>query len=147
MSSTDHLIITKDTEGDEGEYLLGSNVGEFYKNISTSEKLHFTFVLKTQAARSGWPTYYEPRVLVYVNGEFVSERVCRISEFTQIEQLRILFVKQTVEAGKSVCVDNIQVSSFGTSANSYHGALDNAYNDHSINLTECADSVLYNKNN
>ena len=147
LSSTDHLIITKDTEGDEGEYLLGSNVGEFYKNISTSEKLHFTFVLKTQAARSGWPTYYEPRVLVYVNGEFVSERVCRISEFTQIEQLRILFVKQTVEAGKSVCVDNIQVSSFGTSANSYHGALDNAYNDHSINLTECADSVLYNKNN
>lgn len=144
VSSTNHLMIKLDSDG---EYLLSSNYGDHYRQISTSEKLHFTFILKTQSANSGYPTTYDPKILVYVNGEFISENVCHIDEFLQFEQLRIFFVKQTVEAGKSVCVDNIQVSSFGAYANSYHGALDNAYNDHSINLTECADSVLYNKNN
>ena len=144
VSSTNHLMITK---GSDGEYLLSSNDGEHYRQISTSEKMHFTFVLKTKANNSGYPKPLNPKLLVYVNGEFISGNVCYISEFLQFEQLRIFFVYQTVESGKSVCVDNIQVSTFGTSANSYHGALDNAYNDHSINLTECADSVLYNKNN
>ena len=147
LTSTMHFMITKDAEGC---YYMDINGYAFeVKPISTSELLHFTFVVKTNtnANISGTTVSISPKVLIYVNGEFITDAACKMTSFTQFEQLRMLFIKQTVEAGKSVCVDNIQVSKFGTSTNNYHGALDNAYNDHSINLTECVDSVLYNKNN
>ena len=142
LSSTNHLMISKNAEGQY--YLNINNSDDVSREISTSEKLHFTFVIKTKVQSFG---YYDPKVLVYLNGEFITEQACSMSDFGQLEQLRILFVKQTVEAGKSVCLDNIQVSSFGTRSDGYSGALKAAYMDHSINLTECADSVLYNKTN
>ena len=145
LTSTNHLIITKNS--DDCYYLDTNNTGGVSREITTSEVLHFTFVIKTSVQNGGYPVTYDPKVLVYLNGEFITEKACNMSDFGQFEQLRILFVKQTVEAGKSVCMDNIQVSGFGTSADSYSGALSEAYKDHSINLTECVDSVLYNKNN
>ena len=145
LTSTNHFTITK--QSDDCYYLDINSGYRIQRIISTSEVLHFTFVVKTNTKSSGTSAGISPNVLIYLNGEFITEEACEITNFTQFEQLRMLFIKQTVEAGKSVCVDNIQVSKFGTSTNNYHGALSDAYNDHSINLTECADSVLYNKNN
>lgn len=146
VTSVDHFMIYKDSEN---KYSLDINglVGteqSIGKEISLSEKLHFTFLVKSRALNSGSSVTYRPDIQIYVNGEYFTSSACNINDFNQLEQLRVLFPNQTVKAGKSVCIDNIQVSTFGSTGNNYSGEIVDAWNDH-INLTECADSVLYKK--
>ena len=143
LQSTNHIVISQNSEG----YAVSVNNLEdvVSRDIDLSEKLHITFVLKTSIEQLGYPVRYKPGVIVYINGEYFTDRAIYISEFYSFEQLRIYFPNKTVEADRSVCLDNVQVSTFGTSKDSYFGALDEAFNDHSIKLTECIDSVLYGR--
>lgn len=145
VTSDNHFMIYKN---DDGGYSVEINGYQYSsdplnKEISLSEKLHITFLVKSRAV-SG--TSSRPDVQIYVNGEYLTDFACNIQHFYQFEQLRVLFPTQTVEAGKSVCMDNIQVSTFGSSGNTYSGDIKDAWNN-KTNLTECADSVLFTKNN
>ena len=53
----------------------------------------------------------------------------------------------SLDSDYNVNIDNFTVATFGNGNGEYSGAISEAARNSSINLTECADSVLFNKNN
>ncbi len=111
------------------------------KTISVpSEKVHITYVIDNASLYA--------RTRIYVNGEYLCGNLSLLSDtMSEINFLRVYFSSGFVDDGRSVCFDNFVVSTFGSGNEAYTGAISELFGDTSINLAECVDSVLYNKNN
>ena len=107
------------------------------KEFNGTEPIHVTYVIK--AVKSSGKYY--PQIALYLDGEKAITTV--LSETKDLASIRISLSKQIVEANKSVCLDNIQVSTFGDGSGSYDGAIASAFSENGYKLTKCADSVLY----
>ena len=84
------------------------------------------------------------KIKLYIDGEYKAIKAYS-SEMESLIYLRAYFGAGFVEENCSMNFDNFTVSTFGSGDGAYSGALEEAINNTSINLTECADSVLFHK--
>ena len=120
----------------DGEYYLCIYDGGIVDICTFENASHITFVIDTK----------DNLTKLYLDGEYIYEKENN-QNLEYLVYLRAYFPSGFVEDGCSVDFDNYTVSTFGNGDGTYSGAIDRAFNDRSINLTECVDSVLYNKNN
>ena len=133
--------IYKNSDGEAYFTIHGQESYVKLKTFNGTEPIHVTFVIK--GAKSG--SNYYPQVCIYLDGKRAMTTVLAAS--SDLMNMRLSIGKQVVEANKSVCLDNIQVATFGNGSGSYDGAIATAFSENGYSLTECIDSVLYNKNN
>ena len=107
------------------------------KEFNGTEPIHVTLVISPLQSGSN----YYPQICMYLDGERAITTV--LGATSDLFSIRFGMGKQTVSANKSVCMDNIQVSTFGDGSGSYDGAIATAFNENGYKLTKCADSVLY----
>ena len=133
--------IYKNTEGVGYFTIHGQESYVKLKKFNGTEPIHVTLVISPLKSGSD----YYPQICMYLDGERAITTV--LGATSDLYSLRFGMGRQTVSANKSVCMDNIQVSTFGDGSGSYDGAIATAFSENGYNLTECIDSVLYNKNN
>ena len=120
----------------EGRVYLAYYESNLIDICEIGDRVHLTFVISR----------VDSKIKLYVDGEYKHTNNYK-SDMESLIYLRAYFGQGFVEEGCFVNFDNFTVSTFGEATGTYTGAIRSAYNDTSINLTECADSVLYNKNN
>ena len=87
----------------------------------------------------------ENRYILYVNGKYITSEASPLLDYADLTHLRVFIGNHSVTAGESICLDNFTVATFGSGNGAYSGDISELFGDTSINLTECADSVLYKK--
>lgn len=133
--------IYKNTEGVGYFTIHGQESYVKLKEFNGTEPIHVTLVISPLKSGSN----YYPQICMYLDGERAITTV--LGATSDLFSIRFGMGKQTVSANKSVCMDNIQVATFGSGNGAYDGAIATAFSENGYNLTECVDSVLYNKNN
>ena len=133
--------IYKNTEG-VGYFTIHAHESSVkLKEFNGTEPIHVTLIIKPYNSGSN----YYPEICMYLDGERAIKTV--LGATSDLFSIRFGMGKQTVSANKSVCMDNIQVATFGSGNGAYNGAIATAFSEKGYSLTECIDSVLYNKNN
>ena len=133
--------IYESSEGGAYFTILGQEGAVVLKRFNGTEPIHVTLIVKPYKSGGN----YYPQICMYLDGEKAITTVLAATD--DLGSIRFGMGKQTVSANKSVCMDNIQVSTFGDGSGSYDGAIATAFSENGYSLTECIDSVLYNKNN
>ena len=142
-ASTSNLKIYNNSSDGIGPYLTinGNEFDYQYKVLESKERTHITFVIKSNSyVMNGLP-----KVSVYVDGELKSIDNISITNLGyKLAVLRMQIPQHSVVEDTSLCIDNFTVSTFG-SGSGYKGALNDIFGDSTKTLTDCVDSVLYEK--
>ena len=122
-------------------YLTFENSAYKSEPFDCTKRTHITYVVAMNVSSDG----YFPEVSVYVNGNYVVTFKNAIGNDVDLTKMRITCASSSSNkvVGTSVCVDNVTVATFGNGDGSYSGDISELFEDYSIELSECADSVLY----
>lgn len=124
----------------QGLYKINSFEGQ-EMTINDSSLNHFTWVIyiNHEDISSSW-------ALIYVNGYYAftftnifASESCSIASFRFDRSDKYA----TEGWAESICFDNFTVNVFGEGAGDYNGAIASLFEDSSITLDDCIDSVLY----
>ena len=137
-TTNDGSYIEIGTSSSDGNY-LAKRIDGTVESFGIGNEIHLTYVICINRSN-----IYLSVVKVYLDGEYLTS----FSSFphSSLVYLRAYFGVGYEVPGASVNFDNFTVSTFGNGDGSYKGDLVDLSKDNSITLTECADSVLFNKN-
>ena len=143
IDANPRLLLKNNYQGSTYPVLKSSTDYAFVEDLFEPTKpIHITFVCKIQGGQ------YEPatsETLVYLDGKLLTSGVNNFTHYN-LSSFELYFrASGKSQQGVSVCMDNFQVTTFGDGSENYTGALSDLYNDHSLTLDNCADSVLYKK--
>lgn len=127
----------------QGLYKINSFEGQ-EMTLDDTDVNHFTWVIyiNHEDISSSW-------ALIYVNGYYAFTFTnIFISESCSIASFRFDRSDKYATEGwaESICFDNFTVNVFGEGSGSYNGAISSLFEDSSITLDDCIDSILYSGN-
>ena len=112
------------------------NIESFMEPIDISAPFHVTILLSLYNEET------EPnRCYYYLNGNSYKNTTMDI--FLRALELNINFLSHNVNELESICIDNLQVYSYGESMSSYDGDLSKISGV--VSITNCSDWILYDK--
>ena len=124
-------------------FLTGKSWDATYVPYSNPQiPMHLTFII-TENSDSAY------RVSMYINGNHFKTVDYALQGFEKLYYLTLWFSKGSINAGHSVCFDNVQVMGFGNGDGSYSGSISELVdaNGNPMNLYFVEDSVVYKKYN
>ena len=130
------IAVSKESDGGNIR-LMHSNGGflsGYVKSEDFSSPVHCTYVVHTVGSDDSGYSFYINGELFYT-GDFLSGNKCTSFD--------VVIPRQEIFSSYSICIDNIQIYSYGNINDKYDGDLAGAIN--SLDLTQCRDWIYYGK--
>ncbi len=108
-------------------------------NYVFNTSFHLTYVFKFNREKPQLS-----QVAIYVDGEYLYSGTCDLT-VTELCTIRAHFKYCDFPKDGTVCVEHVSFYTFGNGDGTYDGALAELFGDTPINLTDCKDSILYDK--